>query len=156
MEPAPTDFSNKSDADIKAPNAVVKCEPVDAEHAEDPVPPFGSFGDKVAEDDHGDSTECSSSFGHSGFGSDDDTESDAGIMEVESPLYSHTNVHDTPTVSHIVSVGERLSVLQRALPQRAHAMHGATQSTRTTPATHRMALGVRAFAAPFSDRSGSS
>ncbi|CAL4893152.1 unnamed protein product [Urochloa decumbens] len=102
MAPAPAAFSNNSDDDIKAPNAVVKSEPAEAEYAEDPVLPFGSFGDKVAEDEHGDSTECSSSFGDSGFGSDDDIESDAGIMEVESPLYSHINVRDTPAVSHIV------------------------------------------------------
>ncbi|CAN6293206.1 unnamed protein product [Urochloa humidicola] len=102
MAPAPADTSNNSDADMKASNAVVKSEPADVEYAEDPVLPFSSFGDEVAEDEHGDSTECSSSFGDSGFGYDDETESDPSIMEVESPLYSHINVHDTPTMSHIV------------------------------------------------------
>ncbi|CAN6299060.1 unnamed protein product [Urochloa humidicola] len=104
MVPAPADSSNNSDADIKAPNAVVKSEPADVEYAGDPELPFSSFGDKVAEDKQGDSTECSSSFGDSGFRSEDDTESDPGIMEVEPPLYSHINVHehDTPTMSHIV------------------------------------------------------
>lgn len=87
----------------KAPNVVVKSEPADGvERAQDPVPPFGSFGDEVAEDEHGDSTECSSSFGDSGFVSDDDAESDAGIMEVESPLYSQIEGPDAPAVSHIV------------------------------------------------------
>ncbi|CAN6304830.1 unnamed protein product [Urochloa humidicola] len=102
MAPAPADSSNNSYADIKAPTAVVKSEPADVEYSEDPELPFNSFGDKVDEVEHGDSTECSSSFGDSGFGSDDDTESDSCIMEVESPLYSHINVHDTPTMSHIV------------------------------------------------------
>ncbi|CAL4907762.1 unnamed protein product [Urochloa decumbens] len=102
MAPAPAAFSNNSDDDIKAPNVIVKSEPADAEYVEDPVLPFGSFGDKADEDEHGDSTECSSSFGDSGFRSDDDTESDAGIMEAESPLFSHISVHDTPAVSHIV------------------------------------------------------
>jgi len=87
----------------KARNVVVKSEPADGvERAQDPVPPFGSFGDEVAEDEHGDSTECSSSFGDSGFVSDDDAESDAGIMEVESPLYSQIKGPDAPAVSHIV------------------------------------------------------
>jgi len=86
----------------KAGNVVVKSEPADGEHAQDPVLPFGSFGDEVAEDEHGDSTECSSSFGDSGFVSDDDAESDAGIMEVESPLYSQIKGPDAPAVSHIV------------------------------------------------------
>ncbi|RCV18066.1 hypothetical protein SETIT_3G270700v2 [Setaria italica] len=97
--------SNIGGADSKARNAVVKSEPADVEYAQDLELPFGSYGDKVAEDEHehgGDTTECSSSFGDSGFASDDDTESDAGIMEVESPLYSHINVHDTPAASHIV------------------------------------------------------
>ena len=85
----------------KARNVVVKSEPADGvERAQDPVPPFGSFGDEVAEDEHGDSTECSSSFGDSGFVSDDDAESDAGIMEVES--HSQIKGPDAPAVSHIV------------------------------------------------------
>ncbi|RLN29926.1 hypothetical protein C2845_PM05G23090 [Panicum miliaceum] len=92
-----------SSNDGMARSVVVKSEPADMEDAQDPVLPFGSFGDEVAEDDeYGDSTECSSSFGDSGCGSDDDTESDAGIMEVDSPLYSQINGHDTPAVSHVV------------------------------------------------------
>ncbi|CAN6360153.1 unnamed protein product [Urochloa humidicola] len=102
MAPAPVAPSNNGGADSKAPNAAVKSEPADVQYVEDLGLPFGSFGHKVAQDEHGDSTECSSSFGDSGFGSDDDMESDAGITEVDSPLYSHINVHDTPTVSHIV------------------------------------------------------
>ncbi|CAN6328535.1 unnamed protein product [Urochloa humidicola] len=102
MAPVAAAPSNNGDADSKAPNAVVKSEPADVQYAQDLVLPFGSYGDKVAQDGHGNSTECSSSFGDSGFGSDDDTESDAGITEVDSPLYSHINVHDTSTPSNIV------------------------------------------------------
>ncbi|OEL15201.1 hypothetical protein BAE44_0023780 [Dichanthelium oligosanthes] len=99
MATAPAASSNNGDADSKARDAVVKSEPVDVEYAKDPVLPFASFGGKVAEDEHGDTTECSSSFGDSGFVSDDD---DAESDEVESPLCSRVNVDDTPAVPHIV------------------------------------------------------
>jgi hypothetical protein len=85
---------NGGGADSKARNAVVKSEPAD-----DPGLPYG---DKFGEEHGGDSTECSSSFGDSGFASDDDTESDAGIMEVESRLYSRVSVDDTPAASHLM------------------------------------------------------
>ncbi|KAF8719989.1 hypothetical protein HU200_024759 [Digitaria exilis] len=99
MVAAPASCSSTNNADSKAGDVGVKSEPLDTE---DPVLPFGSFEGNVTEDEHGDSTECSTSFGDSGFASDDDVESDAGIMEAESPLYSHINVGGTPAVSDIV------------------------------------------------------
>lgn len=113
---------NDQDVDNKFGNVVVKSEPVDVEFVEDgviqaavpacgdPVPASVSFGDderagdvQFAEDVHGDSTECSSSFGDSGFGSDDDeTESDTDATEVDSPIFSHINVDDTTAVPHII------------------------------------------------------
>ncbi|OQU77862.1 hypothetical protein SORBI_3009G113500 [Sorghum bicolor] len=110
---------NDHDADNKAGNAVVKSEPVDVEHGEDgvtiqpavpaacgdPVLASVSIGDECADDvqsaqdEHGDSTECSSSFGDSGFGSDDETESDTGV---DSPFFSHVNVGDTTAMPHVI------------------------------------------------------
>jgi len=111
---------NDHDADNKADNVVVKSEPVDVEYVEDgvihpAVPACGdpglasvSFGDECADDvqsaqdGHADSTECSSSFGDSGFGSDDETESDTGATEVDSPFFSHINGGDTTAVPHMI------------------------------------------------------
>ncbi|XP_066363397.1 uncharacterized protein [Miscanthus floridulus] len=109
MASAPVAGINDHDADNKAGNVVVKSEPVDMEHGEDgviqpAVPPCGdpvlasvSFGDE-----RGDSTECSSSFGDSGFGSDDDTESDTGVSKVDSPFFPHINVGDSTAMPHII------------------------------------------------------
>lgn len=120
MASAPVAGIDDQDADNKVANVVVKSEPVDVEYGEDgviqpavpacgdPVLASDSFGDGCADDgqfgqdEHGDTTECSSSFGDSGCGSDDETESDAGVAEVDSPFFYRINVGDTSASSHII------------------------------------------------------
>ncbi|XP_062181310.1 uncharacterized protein LOC133885598 [Phragmites australis] len=120
MAAAPVMNGNNNDVDSKARNVVVKSEIVDTVNGEDDVPQhtvpactdpmvtFGSLGNMVADDvqfaydEHGDSTECSSSFSASCSVSDDDMESATSAMEVDSLFHSHINVDDTTAVPHSV------------------------------------------------------
>ncbi|KAL6631080.1 hypothetical protein ACP70R_028420 [Stipagrostis hirtigluma subsp. patula] len=113
MAAAPVVDGNDNGADGKARNVVVKSETMDVVDGEcgvpqpmvpaygDPMVTFGSLGDTVL-DEHGESTECSSSFGASCSESDDDMEPDTGGMEVDSLFHPHIGVDDTTDVPHSV------------------------------------------------------
>ncbi|KAE8809508.1 hypothetical protein D1007_13930 [Hordeum vulgare] len=107
MPAAPAVGSNGHDAHGRAGcrESLLRSRPHPPARAGVPVPVRGdavqaieSSGDTVSdnlrfhEDGHGDSTECSSSFGPSCSGSDDETRSGTHDMEVDSPFLGNFNV----------------------------------------------------------------
>jgi hypothetical protein len=74
----------------------------------DPMEAADPSGDTAAagfpEDGHGESTECSSSFGPSCSVSDDDDEARSGLhdMEVDSPFFGHINAGGAASVPEAV------------------------------------------------------
>lgn len=120
MAAAPAVDGNDNDANGKARNVVVQSETMGRDNCEnsvlhsvmpvsgDPMETFGSLGNMGAdnvqftEDEHGESTEWSSSFGASCSVSDDETKSDMNNMEVDSPFLGHINVDDNTFVPKMV------------------------------------------------------
>ncbi|KAL5203064.1 hypothetical protein ABZP36_014016 [Zizania latifolia] len=111
MVATPSVDGNGNEDDEKARNVTVQFKHLGKNNCEDtvfysavpvrgdPLETFGSLGNMVADnvqfadDEHGDSTEYSSSFGASYSASDDDTKLDVDSMEVDSPFLDQTYIN---------------------------------------------------------------